>query len=188
MRRKREAWFDVQPDLDPERLVFIDETGASTKMARLRGRAPKGERCRAPVPHGHWKTTTFTGALRLSGMTAPMVLDGPMNGVAFLAYVEQVLVPTLRPGDIVIMDNLPAHKPAAVRTAIETAGAELRFLPPYSPDFNPIENAFSKLKSFLRKAAARTIEDLWCVIGEAIDTFTPSECLNYFASCGYDCG
>jgi transposase len=187
VRRKREAWFDAQPDLDPERLVFIDETGASTKMARLRGRAPKGERCQAPVPHGHWKTTTFTGALRLSGMTAPMVLDGPMNGVAFLAYVEQVLVPTLRPGDIVIMDNLPAHKPAAVRAVIEAVGAELRFLPPYSPDINPIENAFSKLKSSLRKAAARTVEDLWRVIGEAIDAFTQSECQNYFAACGYDC-
>lgn len=187
MRRKRVAWFEAQPDLDPGRLVFIDETGASTKMARLRGRAPKGERCRAPIPHGHWKTTTFTGALRLSGMTAPMVLDGPMNGAAFLAYVEQVLVPTLRSGDIVIMDNLPAHKPGAVRTAIEAAGAELRFLPPYSPDFNPIENAFSKLKSILRKAAARTIEDLWCVIGQAIDAFTPSECQNYFTACGYDC-
>ncbi len=187
MRRKREDWFDAQPDLDPERLVFIDETGASTKMARLRGRAPKGERCRAPIPHGHWKTTTFTGALRLSGMTAPMVLDGPMNGAAFLAYVEQVLVPTLSPGDVVIMDNLPAHKPAGIREAIEAAGAELRFLPPYSPDFNPIENAFSKLKALLRKAAARTVDDLWRAIGEAIDAFTPSECQNYFAACGYNC-
>lgn len=187
MLRKREAWFDAQPDLEPERLVFIDETGASTKMARLRGRAPKGERCRAPVPHGHWKTTTFTGALRLSGMTAPMVLDGPMNGPAFIAYVEQVLAPTLRPGDIVIMDNLPAHKPSAVRVAIEATGARLRFLPPYSPDFNPIENAFSKLKAFLRKTAARTIDELWTVIGHAITTFTPKECQNYFAACGYDC-
>ena len=127
-------------------MVFIDETGASTKMARRYGRAPRGERCRAPVPHGHWKTTTFVGALRLEGMTAPMVLDGAMHGAAFLAYVEQVLAPTLSPGDIVIMDNLPAHKPVAVRQAIEAAGAELRFLPPYSPDFNPIEMAFSKLK------------------------------------------
>ncbi len=116
--------------------MFIDETGASTKMARRYGRAPRGERCQAPVPHGHWKTTTFVGALRLEGMTAPMVLDGAMHGAAFLAYVEQVLVPTLKPGDIVVMDNLPAHKPIAVRTAIEVAAAELRFLPPYSPDFN----------------------------------------------------
>lgn len=148
--KRRQDWFDGQPDLDPARLVFIDETGLSTKMARLRGRAKRGERCRAGVPHGHWKTTTFTGALRLTGMTAPMVLDGAMNGVAFLAYVEQALVPTLSPGDVVIMDNLPAHKAAGVREAIEAAGAELRFLPPYSPDFNPIEMAFAKLKSVLR--------------------------------------
>lgn len=187
MRLKREAWGDAQCDLDPERLVFLDETGASTKMARLRGRASKGERCQAPVPHGHWKTTTFTGALRQTGMTAPMVLDGPMTGAAFLAYVEQVLVPTLRPGEIVIMDNLPAHKPAAVRAAIEAAGAELRFLPPYSPDLNPIENAFSKLKALLRKAAVRTVDDLWRAIGEALDAFTPNECQNYFIACGYDC-
>lgn len=166
--------------------MFIDETGASTKMARLCGRSPRGERCRSPVPHGHWKTTTFVGALRIDGMTAPMVLDGAMNGPAFLAYVEQVLVPSLSPGDVVIMDNLPAHKPMAVRTAIEAAGAELRFLPPYSPDFNPIEMAFSKLKSLLKKAAARTKDDLWETIGRAIDTFTPTECENYFAAAGYD--
>lgn len=166
--------------------MFIDETGASTKMARLRGRAPRGERCRAPIPHGHWKTTTFVGALRLEGMTAPMVLDSAMNGPAFLAYVEQVLAPTLSPGDIVVMDNLPAHKPAAVREAIEATGADLLFLPPYSPDFNPIEMAFSKLKSFLKKTAARTKEDLWDAIGRGIDTFTPTECQNYFAAAGYD--
>lgn len=166
--------------------MFIDETGASTKMARRCGRAPRGERCRAPIPHGHWKTTTFVGALRLEGMTAPMVLDGAMNGPAFLAYVEQVLVPTLTPGDIVVMDNLPAHKPAAVRKAIEAAGAEVRFLPPYSPDFNPIEMAFAKLKSALKKAAARTRDDLWDAIAQAIDTFTPTECINYFAAAGYD--
>uniref|UniRef100_UPI001A962F1A IS630 family transposase n=1 Tax=Sabulicella rubraurantiaca TaxID=2811429 RepID=UPI001A962F1A len=183
---RRQAWFDAQPDLDPERLVFIDETGASTKMARLRGRSPRGQRCRAAVPHGHWKTTTFTGALRLSGLTAPMVLDGPMNGRAFLAYVEQVLVPTLRPGDIVILDNLPAHKPRGVREAIEGAGAMLRFLPPYSPDFNPIENAFAKLKALLRKAAARTIEDLWDAIRDALPAFTPAECANYFTATGYE--
>ena len=129
----------MRGDLEPERLVFIDETGASSKMAR------RGGRCRAPVPHGHWRTATFVGALRLHGMTAPMVLDGAMNGAAFLAYVQQILVPTLPPGDIVVVDNLPAHKPFAVRHAIESAGAELCFLPPYSPDFNPIEMAFSKL-------------------------------------------
>jgi transposase len=167
--------------------VFIDETGASTKMARRCGRAPRGERCRAPVPHGHWKTTTFVGGLRLGGMTAPMLLDGAMNGAAFLAYVEQVLVPSLNKGDIVVMDNLPAHKPTAVRLAIEAAGAELRFLPPYSPDFNPIEMAFSKLKAFLKKVAARTIDELWAAIAVGIDAFTPNECLNYFAAAGYDC-
>ena len=166
--------------------MFIDETGASTKMARLRGRAMRGERCRAAVPHGHWKTTTFTGALRLGGMTAPMVLDGPMNGAAFQAYIDQVLVPTLNRGDVVIMDNLPAHKGANVRRAIEAAGAALRYLPPYSPDFNPIENAFSKLKALLRKAAARTIDELWTAIGDALPCFTPQECANYFTATGYE--
>ena len=154
----REAWFEAQPELDPARLVFIDETGASTKMARMRGRAPKGERLRASVPHGHWKTTTFVGGLRLNGMTAPMVLDGPMTTAWFLAYVEQVLSPTLRSGDVVILDNLPAHKGAAAREAIEAVGARLLFLPPYSPDFNTIENAFSKLKALLRKDAARSVD------------------------------
>ena len=125
------------PDLEPKRLVFIDETGASTKMARRYGRSPRGERCRAPVPHGHWKTTTFVGALRLEGITAPMILDGAMHGTAFLAYLEQVLAPTLSPGDIVIMDNVPAHKPLAVRHAIEATGADLHFLPPYSPTSIP---------------------------------------------------
>jgi len=166
--------------------VFIDETGASTKMDRRHGRAPRGERLRASVPHGHWKTTTFVGALRLSGMTAPMVLDGPMTGDWFLAYVQQVLVPTPRPGDVVILDNLAAHKGAAVRTAIEAAGASLRFLPPYSPDLNPIENAFSKLKALLRKAAARTVDQLWAAIAQAIQAFKPKECANYFAAAGYD--
>jgi transposase len=146
----REAWFEDQLDLDPTRIVFIDETAANTKMARLYGRAPRGERCRAPVPHGHWKTTTFTAGLRRDGIAAPMVLDGPMNGEAFLAYVEQALVPELRPGEVVIMDNLPAHKVHGVRQAIEAAGASLRYLPPYSPDFNPIEMAFAKLKALLR--------------------------------------
>ena len=183
---RRRAWFDAQPDLAPERLVFIDETGASTKMARLRGRAKRGQRCRAPVPHGHWKTTTFTGALRLSGMTAPMVLDGPMNRDAFHAYIGQVLVPTLRPGDVVIMDNLPAHKGAGTRAAIEAAGASLRYLPPYSPDLNPIENAFAKLKAILRRAAARTINDLWIAIRDALPHFTPRECANYFTATGYE--
>jgi transposase len=155
-------------------------------MARRRGWAPKGERCRAPVPHGHWKTTTFTAGLRLGGIAAPMLLDGPMHGLAFRAYVEQVLVPELSPGDIVVMDNLPAHKVTGVRQAIEAAGAHLLYLPPYSPDFNPIEMAFSKLKALLRKAAARTVDDLWDTIAQAIEAFTPQECQNFFAAAGYE--
>lgn len=166
--------------------MFIDETGASTKMARLRGRSKRGMRCRSPIPHGHWKTTTFTGALRLTGMTAPMVLDGPMTGEWFLAYVEQVLVPTLRPNDVVILDNLPAHKGIAARLAIEAVGARMLFLPPYSPDFNPIENAFSKLKSILRKTAARSVAELWDAIRDALPRFTPGECANYFTAAGYE--
>ncbi len=186
MKARRELWFEGQPDLDPEKLVFIDETGASTKMARLRGRAKRGERCRAAIPHGHWKTTTFTAGLRLGGLVAPMVLDGPMNGDAFIAYTEQVLAPELRPGDMVIMDNLPAHKVTGVRKAIEKVGAHLLYLPPYSPDFNPIEKAFSKLKALLRKAATRTIPELWEAIGQAIEEFKASECRNYFTACGYE--
>ncbi len=182
----RWLWFEGQLDLDPDRLVFIDETGATTKMARLRGRAPRGERCRASVPHGHWKTTTFTAGLRRSGLMAPMLLDGAMDGDAFLAYVEQVLVKELAPGDVVIMDNLPAHKVSGVRKAIESAHAQLLYLPPYSPDFNPIEMAFSKLKAILRKAAARSIDALWKVIADALDAFTPEECRNYFTAAGYD--
>jgi hypothetical protein len=137
--KRRRTWFEGQVDLNPDRLVFVDETGASTKMARLRGRAPRGERCRSGVPHGHWKTTTFTAGLRLTGFTAPMVLDGPMRGEVFRAWAEQFLAPSLTPGDVVIMDNLPAHKVTGVREAIEKAGAKLLYLPPYSPDFNPIE-------------------------------------------------
>lgn len=186
MKAAREAWFTEQPDLDPKRLVFIDETGTSTKMARLRGRSPRGERCRAAIPHGHWKTTTFVGALRLSGMTAPMTLDGAMHGAAFLAYVEQVLGPTLRRGDIVVMDNLPAHKAGGVREAIENAGARLLYLPPYSPDFNPIEQAFAKLKTLLRGIAARTVTALWQAIADALDAFTPDESANYFTNSGYE--
>ena len=138
------------------------------------------------MPHGHWKTTTFVGALRLSGMTAPMVIDGPMNGAWFLAYVHQVLAPTLKPGDVVIMDNLAAHKSTPIRDAIEAVGARLLFLPPYSPDLNPIENAFAKLKAMLRKAAARSIDQLWDAIARIIQTYSPLECANYFAAAGYD--
>ena len=155
-------------------------------MARLYGRAPRGERCRAPIPHGHWKTTTFVGGLTLDGIIAPMTVDGAMTGIGFLAYVEQVLAPILAPGDIVILDNLPAHKPVAIRQAIEAAGAEMVFLPPYSPDFNPIEMAFSKIKALLKKAAARSVLALWDAIREAIDAVTPNDARNYFTACGYE--
>ena len=160
--------------------------GASTNMARTHGRAPRGERLRAAIPHGHWLTTIFVAGLRNTGLVAPMVLDGPINGSLFQDYVEQVLVPELRPGDIVVMDNLSSHKGAGVRTAIEAAGASLLYLPPYRPDFNPIEQAFAKLKAMLRKAAERTLDDLWRSIDRIIDTFTPTECANYFAAAGYD--
>ena len=166
--------------------MFIDETWAKTNMVRTHGRAPRGERLRAGAPHGHWRTTTFVGALTLRGMIAPFVLNGPINRVAFEAYVEQVLVPELRPGDIVIMDNLSSHKGPRTRELIEAAGASLKFLPPYSPNFNPIENAFSKLKAMLRKAAERTVDALWNTIGKLVGTFTPTECANYFAAAGYD--
>lgn len=182
----RQAWRALQPHLDLDKLVFIDETGASTKMARLYGRAPRGKRCRAPIPHGHWLTTTFTGALRCTSLTAPMTLDGPMDGAAFEAYVEHVLVPTLVAGDIVVMDNLPAHKSPKVRALIEATGAILLLLPPYSPDFNPIENAFAKFKAFLRKAAPRTVEQLHQAIAQALQLFKPHECQNYFLAAGYE--
>ena len=185
MAAQRKAWRAAQPDLDLQRLVFIDETGASTKMARLRGRSLRGSRCLAAIPHGHWKTTTFVGGLRLGGMTAPMVLDGAMDGPAFLAWIEQMLAPTLETGDIVVMDNLPAHKPDAIRAAIEARGATLRYLPPYSPDLNPIEMAFSKFKALLKKAAARTVEDLWTTIALALPMLSEQDCRNYFAAAGY---
>ncbi len=154
-------------------------------MVRLYGRAPRGQRLVDSAPHGHWMTTTFVGALRSDEITAPCVFDGPMNGVTFLAYVEQFLAPTLRPGDVVIMDNLPAHKVAGVQEAIEQAGASLRYLPAYSPDFNPIEQAFAKLKALLRKAAARTFEALNKAIATALEQFKPQECANYIANSGY---
>ena len=171
--------------MNQEQLVFIDETGAKTNMVRLYGRAPRGQRLFAPVPYGHWMTTTFVAALRHDEITAPCVFDGPMNGASFLTYVEQFLVPTLRNGDVVIMDNLASHKVAGVRQAIERAGATLRYLPAYSPDFNPIEQAFAKLKAALRKAAARTLEALIEAIANALATFTSEECENYIANSGY---
>jgi transposase len=171
--------------MNPTRLVFLDETWATTNMARRYGRAPRGERVIASVPHGHWKTSTFVAGLRNDAITAPLVIDGAMNGEIFRAYIEQFLAPTLEHGDIVIMDNLPSHKVAGVREAIEARGASLTYLPPYSPDLNPIEQAFAKLKALLRKAAPRTVEALWTVIGEALSAFSPSECANYLADAGY---
>jgi transposase len=182
---RRRIWQAARPFVDPDKLVFIDETGASTKMTRLYGRAPRGRRLFAKAPFGHWKTTTFVAALRRDGLGAPMVLDGPMTGQAFLAYVEQVLIPTLKPDDIVALDNLPAHKIAAVRAAIEAKGAQLFLLPPYSPDMNPIEMAFAKLKTLLRQAPERTRDGLWNRIGELLDRFTADECANYFRAAGY---
>jgi transposase len=184
--QQREDWFEGQLDLDPAKLVFIDETWASTAMARLYGRAPRGERLRAGIPHGHWKRITFVAGLRPTGMTAPMLLDGSINARTFLDYVTQILAPTLAPGDSVIMDNLSSHKSDQVREAIEAVGARHLFLPPYSPDFNPIEKAFSKLKSYLRKAAERTVTELRNTLAGLVHTFTPQECTNYFAAAGYD--
>ena len=155
-------------------------------MARRHGRCRRGERLRVSVPHGHWKTTTFVGALTLRGFIAPFVIDGPINRLAFETYAEKVLLPELRKGDVVVMDNLPGHKGPRVRQLTEAAGAELLYLPPYSPDFNPIENAFAKLKALLRKAAERTVEGLWTAIGKLIDLFNAQECQNLFAAAGYD--
>lgn len=171
--------------MEAERLVFIDETWAKTNMTPTRGRCRRGERLLDRVPHGHWRTLTFLAALRSDRIDAPCVLDGPINGRSFLAYVQQILVPSLKPGDIVVMDNLGSHKGQAVRQAIRQAKAKLFFLPPYSPDLNPIEQAFSKLKTLLRKAKERTVDDTWKRIGQIIDCFNPSECANFFRNAGY---
>jgi transposase len=171
--------------LDPDRFVFLDETWVKTNMTRLYGWGPTERRLVEPVPHGHWMTTTFVAALRAEGLVAPLVVDGAMTGDIFRAWVEQQLVHVLRPGDIVVMDNLAAHKVAGVREAIEARGAELRYLPPYSPDLNPIEQAFAKLKALLRKASERTVDGLWNAIGRLLDLFPPAECANYIANSGY---
>lgn len=171
--------------MNPERLVFIDETWASTNMAPTYGRGPRGARVEGVTPHGHWKTTTFIAALRHDRLTAPCVFDGAINGARFRAWVEQALAPTLAPGDVVVMDNLAAHKVAGIREAIEAKGAELAYLPAYSPDLNPIEQVFAKLKALLRRAGARRVDDLWRAIGRCLDAFTPTECANYLANSGY---
>lgn len=183
--RLRKRWKGWQKRFDPARLVFIDETWIKTNMAPLRGWGPKGKRVRGLAPHGRWRTMTFVAALRCDRLTAPCVFDGPINSQCFLAYVEQQLAPTLNPGDIVVMDNLGSHKAKAVGEAIRTAGARLWFLPPYSPDLNPIEQTFAKIKHWMRLAQKRTIEDVWRHVGHLIETITPTECANYFENAGY---
>ena len=172
--------------MDPAGFVFVDETGASTNMPRRYGWAPRGERLVDAAPHGHWRTTTFVAGLRSAGVVAPLVLDGPMTGAAFKAYVEQFLAPVLAPGDVVVADNLAAHKAAGVREAIAAVGAGILYLPPYSPDMNPIEQLFAKLKALLRRTAARTREALWAAIGQLLGRFSPSECRSYLANSGHE--
>jgi transposase len=185
VKQKRKDWLSVRSGFDANRLVFIDETWASTNMTRRYGRSPEGKRLVCAVPHGHWKTTTFVAALRATGLTAPMVIDGAMTGDLFVAYVKQVLVPTLRVGDVVVLDNLVCHKRAAAQEAIKEAGCQILYLPPYSPDMNPIELAFSKLKRLLRSAQKRTVDGLWEFLGQVLDAFAPDECLRYIQHCGY---
>nr|WP_043840347.1 IS630 family transposase [Roseomonas aerilata] len=181
----RRHWRVWQRYMDPERFVFLDETGAATNMVRRYGWGPRSERLVDATPHGHWRTTTFIAGLRSTGLVAPLVLDEPMTGETFLAYAEQFLAPVLARGDVVVLDNLPAHKVAGVHEAIRATGASLLYLPPYSPDLNPIEQLFAKLKALLRKAAARTREALWTTIGRLLKTFIPAECRNYLANSGY---
>ena len=183
--KARTEWREKQPELKPDSLVFIDETWTKTNMTRLYGRAKVGHRLVAAVPHGHWLTSTFVAGLRQDGVVAPCVFKGAINGELFVAYVEQVLVPTLTSDDIVIMDNLSSHKVAGVRQAIEAAGASLMYLPAYSPDLNPIEQALSKLKALLRARALRTIDALWNALGDIVGCFTPAECANYLRHAGY---
>jgi transposase len=185
VQERRDVWKQQMSRLPARRLVFLDETWAKTNMTRRCGRCPRGQRLVAKVPYGHWKTTTFVGALRAEGLTAPVVVDGAMNGPTFLAYVQQQLAPTLQPGDIVVMDNLSAHKVAGVREAIEAVGARVAYLPPYSPDLNPIELVFAKLKWLLHSAGSRTKDGLWNLLGELVDRFAPAECSNYVRHCGY---
>ena len=184
--KQRQEWFGAQLDLDPRKLVFIDETGASTNLARKGGRCRRGRRLRLGIPHGHYKTVTLVAGLRLSGLVAQKAFDKPMNAATFEEWVEKCLVPTLSKGDIVVMDNLSSHKGPRVEQLIKAAGAELRYLPPYSPDMNPIEKAYSKLKSFLRKISERTIAGLMNALETCAHIFKPVECVNYFKVCGYD--
>ena len=185
MKERRDAWKAGQPALDSKSFIFVDETWASTNMTRSHGRCPRGERLVMGVPHGHWKTTTFVVGLRAGGLVAPTVVDGPMTGDVFVAYVRQQLVPTLRPGDVVVMDNLSSHKRVATRELIRACGAEVLYLPPYSPDLNPIEMAFSKVKNELRRRRLRTVDELWAAFGESLDWVAPDEARRYFEHAGY---
>lgn len=184
--QSQRRWWDILVMRHVARkLVFLDEFGADTKMTRRYGWGPRSQRVVSDVPFGHWKSLTFVGALKITGLTAPMVLEGAMDGECFLAYVQQFLCPTLARGNIVVMDNLACHKQSGVKAAIEAVGANVFYLPPYSPDLNPIEQAFAKLKTLLRKAAERTIDGLTHRIGQLVDHFTPTECQNYFRNSGY---
>ena len=185
MARKRKRWKAYQSTIATSRLVFIDETWVKTNMAPLRGWGPRGQRLKGYTPYGHWKTLTFIAALRHDRIDAPWVIDGPINGELFLLYVETVLVPTLSPGDIVVLDNLGSHKAKAARAAIRAVGAHLIFLPPYSPDLNPIEQVFAKLKHLMRTAQARDVQATWRKVGQLLDLFSPKECANYLTNSGY---
>jgi transposase len=182
---RRDQWRQTQPGWDPDHLVFLDETWAKTNLSRTHGRAPAGQRLIAKVPHGHWKTTTFLAGLRASGWVSPLVIDGALNGALFLNYVRQQLAPALEPGDILILDNLASHKVRGVREEIERVGAHVLYLPPYSPDLNPIELAFSKLRRLLRSLATRTVDALWQACGTVLQAFSPTEIRNYFRHAGY---
>ena len=186
MKRKREDWEYAMPGLDLERLVFYDESGVNTMMARLYGRCLQGQRLTCSTPAGYYRTYTLLSAMRLDGVVAPMLLDGPVNGEKFAEYMEECLVPVLRRGDILIMDNLPAHKSVRVTQAVEGAGCVLVYLPPYSPDFNPIENMWSKVKASMKKAAARTLDTLVDAVKVALEAITPDDCEGFFNHCGYD--
>ena len=183
--RRRARWKAHQGRIAPERLVFIDETWVKTNMAPLRGWGPRGQRLEARVPHSHWKTLTFVAALRVDRIDAPWVIDGPINGELFTLYAQKILAPTLSPGDVVILDNLGSHKGHDARRAVRAVGAHLIFLPPYSPDLNPIERLFAKLKHLMRMAEPRTVEATWRKVGDLLDAFSPHECANYLRSAGY---
>ena len=187
MQRRRLSFAIARRFVDPKQLIFLDESGAQSNMTRLYGRSPVGARCIDRTPHGHWKTTTLLSAIRLNGVIrdATVIIDGPMNSATFLAYTEQCLAPALRPGDVVVMDNLSSHKAAGVREAIEAVGADLWYLPPYSPDLNPIEKLWSKVKAWLRRVAARDFDSIGHALADVLRTVTASECANYFRSCGY---